>query len=119
MAQVSDFLKQHGCIVAERFGNLRVSPHVYNTEEDLDRMCFLAQCCLRAALAAHHPFSAHAIDSSVKQRTDEHQGLLEEEEVRKPRTVRPVTRSRQRLRGDAAQNKAERLLREAVAFSLR
>lgn len=35
--QIAAELKQHGIIVAARQGNLRISPHFYNNEADLDR----------------------------------------------------------------------------------
>ena len=37
----SSFLKENGVIVASRFGKLRVAPHVYNSEKDIDFFCSL------------------------------------------------------------------------------
>lgn len=44
-------LAQDGIVTSERDGNLRVSPHAYNLEEDVD--------ALLAALARHRPLLAH------------------------------------------------------------
>ena len=37
----SAFLKKKGVIVASRFGKLRVAPHLYNTEEEIEKLCTL------------------------------------------------------------------------------
>ena len=37
----SSFLKRNGMIVASRFGKLRVAPHVYNTDAEIEQLCTL------------------------------------------------------------------------------